>query len=141
MSDPIPRLISRAEMVAKFTAAGIHRDSPCGRSLLLGGDHGIFEDASGAWFTVDPERDSESAQAFTGRPLYARVATDAPDFGDLVVDRMLGTEPADRHIAQALAQPDPLNFEALGPRNPATGLRPGQNLQDGILERLKSGEA
>lgn len=110
--DPAPTVISAREMVAKFTAARIHPDSPAGRGLLRGGTHGVFEDPDGALFTVDPDGEPESAQG-SPQPAYTGPVAVAPDLGDLVADRieaLMGIthrvereHTADRHVSQALA--------------------------------------
>ncbi len=113
---PKPTPISREEMLAELQKCSVHSDSPMGRGVLGGGK--VFVDDEGRAFLVR----HAAAPARAER-----------DRGDDVADalyRQLGRQPSQLANAE---QSDPTT---LGPRNPVTGLRPGQDVGDAVAERL-----
>jgi hypothetical protein len=107
-SHPTPTLITADAMRAKLHAASIHVNSPLGRGVLITGN--VFVDDADEYFIAPQSNPSPSRQNSVA----------------------VAGKPASRELtAEELRNP-----ELLGARNPVTGLRPGQDLQDAVAERL-----
>lgn len=125
--------------------AGAHHCIGCRRAIAAGapvldfGSHGYqhYPSCDGAV--------SSAAVSSVGAlaPRFAGAQTAVTDIGDAVadeLDRQLGRDPAQTRI-RANIMPSSLDqylaeCEALGARNPVTGLRPNQDLGDATAERM-----
>lgn len=126
--DPEPTMISADEMRGKLEAEDIHPASNLFKTVL---NHGMTFATRGNEHFCCPAQGFAPLASNQGRP-----QPEALDLGDQVVALMLGDRGRASPAPQGTVESFLAHCQSLGPPDPQTGLRRGQDLGDAVAERL-----